>query len=376
MRIFALIFLAFGVLAIIACNGAQDEPTPNIGATVEARIQATQETEASIDATVQARVAATVAAEASIEATVTARMEATKAAEPTPTPTPTLQPSPTPAPLPPTPTPLLARAVYPSLTGDLEEYAARHAGGPGAIYVGDLTQLVGPAPGYGLGDADEYVPLYAIEQHRWIYESEYYQSLLDKAKLANPTPLSSQGAKIEILHACINRATLPCLLIQEYWARNLEARTNGQLKLVVSSFPELGIAGPDTLELVADGILSMAAVYSSYIAGQLPIAEAQSLWGIYPDHQTAFESVTKTLPSSDAVLTEAAHGGIVINHNWFLGEDFFFFSNKPLRTLEDFKDLKTRSNSAALSDWIEGMDADAQFIAFSEVYTVLKREVS
>ena len=322
MRIFALIFLAFGVLATIACNGAQDEPTPNIGATVEARIKAIQEAEASIDATVQARVAATVAAEASIEATVTARMEATKAAEPTPTPTPTLQPSPTPtptptptpqpsptpAPLPPTPTPLLARAVYPSLTGDLEEYAARHAGGPGAIYVGDLTQLVGPAPGYGLGDADEYVPLYAIEQHRWIYESEYYQSLLDKAKLANPTPLSSQGAKIEILHVCINRATLPCLLIQEYWARNLEARTNGQLKLVVSSFPELGIAGPDTLELVADGILSMAAVYSSYIAGQLPIAEAQSLWGIYPDHQTAFESVTKTLPSSDAVLTEAAHG--------------------------------------------------------------------
>ena len=58
-----------------------------------------------------------------------------------------------------------------------------------------------------------------------------------------------------------------------------------------------------------------------------------------------------------------------------MGEDYFFFSNKPLRTLEDFKDLKTRSHSAALSDWIEGMDADAQFIAFSEVYTVLKRGI-
>ena len=33
----------------------------------------------------------------------------------------------------------------------LEEYAAEHAGGPGAIYIGDFNQLVGLAPHEDLG---------------------------------------------------------------------------------------------------------------------------------------------------------------------------------------------------------------------------------
>ena len=38
-------------------------------------------------------------------------------------------------------------AVAPATSGEtLEQAAARRAGGPGAIYVGDLSQLVGPAP--------------------------------------------------------------------------------------------------------------------------------------------------------------------------------------------------------------------------------------
>ena len=36
----------------------------------------------------------------------------------------------------------------------LEAYAAKYEGGPGAIYVGDLNQLVGPAPSEDQGDFD------------------------------------------------------------------------------------------------------------------------------------------------------------------------------------------------------------------------------
>ena len=261
------------------------------------------------------------------------------------------------------------------VSAELQRYANQRAGGPGAIYIGDLHQLVGPAPTYDLGDGDGNVPLYALEQHEWIYESDYYQSLLEKAKIANPTPLSSRGERITIRHACINRALLPCILIQDYWVPNLEARTDGQLKLVVTSFPELGVAGPDTLQLVSDGTLSMANVYNGYIAGELPVAEVLSLWGLYPDHQTSFESSAVTLPGLDAILTQETDGGVVINHNWYSGNDQFIFSKKPLRTLEDFRRLKTRSHSASLSDWINGIGAEAQFLAFAEVYTALERGI-
>ena len=128
-------------------------------------------------------------------------------------------------------------------TMTLEQYAADHAGGPGAIYVGDLNQLVGPAPSVEQGDFDGNVPLGALERHQWIYESDFYRSLLDKARLTNPTELTYDGDPVTIQHACINRALLPCVLIETYFAPNLEKRTNGKLIMNVSSYPELGRAG-------------------------------------------------------------------------------------------------------------------------------------
>ena len=53
-------------------------------------------------------------------------------------------------------------------------YAAEHAGGPGAIYVGDLNQLVGLAATPDQGDFDGNVPLDALERHLFIFESDYY----------------------------------------------------------------------------------------------------------------------------------------------------------------------------------------------------------
>ena len=43
--------------------------------------------------------------------------------------------------------------------------------------------------------------------------------------------------------------------------------------------------------------------------------------------------------------------------------------------MEDFDGLKIRSHSAGLSDWINGMGAEAQFLAFAEVYTALERGI-
>ena len=302
---------------------------------------------------------------------------------PTEPPTATTAPEPT---APPTeaPTAMAEEPTAAMMSGDdaLMSYAAANAGGPGAIYIGDINQLVGPAPltpngepDADLGDLEGNVPLSALEDHLWLYESEYYKSLVEKANLTDPTELTSSGESIKIQHACINRALLPCKIIEQYWAPNLEARTNGQLILEVSSFPELGLAGPDTLQLVSDGTLSMANIYTGYVAGELPAIEVQSLWGIYPDWETMYYSLTDMHPQLEEMVARETAGGIIVNHNWYSGNDQFFFSKKPLRSLEDFDGLKTRSHAAALSDWINGMGADAQFLAFAEVYTALERGI-
>lgn len=256
----------------------------------------------------------------------------------------------------------------------LEQYAADHAGGPGAIYLGDLNQLVGPAPSVEQGDFDGNVPLDALERHKWIYETDFYRSLLEKARLTNPTELTYDGDPVTIQHACINRALLPCVLIETYFVPNLEKRTNGKLVMNVSSYPELGLAGPDTLTLVSDGTLEMANIYGGYVGGEMPPIEIQNLWGIYPDRETEFRATIAITPDLEK-LVAGATGGFVLNHNWFSGNDLYFFSKEPLETLKDFQGLKTRSHSAALSDWIEGIGGDAQFLAFAEVYTALERGI-
>ena len=256
----------------------------------------------------------------------------------------------------------------------LEEYAAEHAGGVGAIYVGDLNQLVGPAATVDQGDFDGNVPLSALENHIWVYESDFYKKALKKANLTNPTPLTSEGVSIQIQHACINRALGPCKVLDSILTPAIEARTNGQLTFVVSSFPELGLAGPDTLSLVASGTLESATIYAGYVSGEMPPIEIQNLWGLYDSLEQEFKANELIVDDIEAIVLEST-GGVVMNHHLFSGNDQYFFCKDKVDSLDDFKGKKTRSHSAALSDWIEGMGASAQFVAFAEVYTALERGI-
>ena len=256
----------------------------------------------------------------------------------------------------------------------LVDYASQHANQPGAIYVGDINQLVGPAKSVEQGDFDGNVTLESLERHLWIYESAFYAELIEKANLLDPTPMTYDGDTITIQHACINRALLPCVALETFFAPNLLERTNGKVEFITSSFPELGLAGPDTLSLVTDGTLDSATIYGGYVGGEMPPIEIQNLWGIYDSREQEFEATQAVIKDiEELVLAET--GGVIMNHNWYSGNDQFFFCREKIGSLEDFEGKKTRSHSAALSDWINGMGASAQFLAFAEVYTAIERGI-
>ena len=289
-------------------------------------------------------------------------------AEPTAAPGPTSTPAPT---LPPV-DPVLAR------------YAAEHAGEPGAIFVGDASQLLGLPPHAGLmfnlpqtfytqaSAAALFGLPGGISSHMFIFTSDYYQGLIEKANLTNPTALRSSGESFEIQHVCIDRRLPTCVLVQSYWAPNLAKRTNGQVTLSVSSFAELGLAGPDTLSQVADGSLDMVNIYTGYVAGAHPSLEVQSLWGTVSDWETSYLALTDLAPDVDRLVAELSGGSQVVNRNWFAGSDQWFFSKEPLETVADFEGKKIRSHSAAMSDFIKGMGAEPVELEVSEIYTALQ----
>jgi len=303
-------------------------------------------------------------------------------AAPAATQAPTVVPTATPAPAVPTATEAAMEeegtedsAMMDEVDPALVAAAAERAGKPGAFYIGDLSQLVGPSPGEGLGDADDMVNLAGLERERYLFDSQYYKNLVEKANFDNPTELVYDGEPIELQFACINRTVATCELVDAFFRPQVEARTNGKFIITITSFPELGLAGPDSLDLVDTGTLGFAEIYGGYIAGHLPAAEVALLYGLYPDHEVEFKVTQAIQPDIDAMYSEATGGGQVIFHLWVSGGDQFFFCKDGITELADFEGRKTRSHGAALSDWIEGMGAEAQFVAFAEVYTALERGI-
>ncbi len=304
------------------------------------------------------------------------------AAEPEATESPTAAPTATPAPAP-TPTEAATpeaadedgSAAMEEVDPALAAAAAARAGGPGAFYVGDLNQLVGPAPGVGLGDANDMVNLAGLERERYIFELQYYRDLVEKANFTNPTEMTYDGEPIEIQFACINRTVAPCELFDSFFRAQVQERTNGKVLIDITSFPELGIAGPDSLNLIANGTLSFAEISSSYVSGAMPEAELQILFGVYENHEHYLKVQEAIGPLVDSLFEENSDGGKVITHMWISGADQFFFCKDGITELADFEGRKVRSHGSALSDWIEGFGASAQFVAFAEVYTALERGV-
>jgi len=257
----------------------------------------------------------------------------------------------------------------------LEEAAAQRAGGPGSFYVGDLSQLVGPAPAPTLGDANDMVNLAGLERERYLFDSTYYEDLVEKSNFTNPTELVYDGEPIEIQVTCINRTLATCKLVEEVLVKNTIERTQGKLTLTITSFPELGLAGPDSLALVRDGTISFTEITSGYVAGDLPQLEITFLYGLYPNHEIEYKANAAVQGYLEKLIQENTGGGQVISRIWVSGGDNFFFCRDKINEAADFKGKKVRSHGAALSDWIEAFGANAQFVAFAEVYTALERGI-
>ena len=392
MRIFAAFLVAMCVVSGIACEGFEAMPTRDLEARVAAGVQATLEANAALDATVEARVAATLAAHPPLPTPEPTAMPRTIATQPpTATPLPATVPTPTPLPIStqrlyPTATPYPIAIPLPTSTptpevppGHLEsvqEYAARMAGGPGAIYVGDLNQLAGPAVDHGMGDSQGMVPLESLEGHLFVYESQYYKNLLVRARLDNPTAMTTRlNDPVHISYACVNRALLWCDLAKKYLSPNLSRRTRGQIVIEFASYRELAIAGSDTLELLRAGLLPMAEVFPVFVSGELPQMDILGLYGLYTDRAHSYEAVVDVMPDLQELIVRET-GGYPIGVNWQNGGDLYLFSERPVEQLADFQGLKTRSFNAPLSDWIEGMGGTPQFVAVSEVYTALARGIT
>jgi len=184
----------------------------------------------------------------------------------------------------------------------------------------------------------------------------------------------STDESFEFQYVCVNRTLLPCQVVQEYMAA-VNERSNGQIEIQLSSYPELGISGFDMIRLLEDGTIGLGEIYSGFVGGEFPIFEAANLWGVYNTVDQWFEASEALEDSIKELVSRETGGGKIVGFNYYSSN--YFFTKGPLNTLPDFEGVKTRTHSVVLSDLIgpDGLGASPQTMAFADVYPALERGV-
>jgi len=189
---------------------------------------------------------------------------------------------------------------------------------------------------------------------------------------AGRTQLVSQGLKFEFQHACVNRTLLPCGHTQDL-LDEINKRTDGQVEIIMTSYPELGVGGTDMVRLIEDGTVGFGEIYSGFVGGEFPILDVINLWGAFKDQHKYMEASEAVTDDMVRIVRELTNGGEIIAFNFYTIN--FYFTKKPLDSLDDVKGLKTRVHSGVLQDLLNHLGAQAQFMTFADVYPALERGV-
>ena len=193
----------------------------------------------------------------------------------------------------------------------------------------------------------------------------------------NTTPLVSSGHDFKIPMACIDLLSVDCELAggayRHIWdigfVERVKRRTNGQVQFEVTSFSDLGVSGANSLRLIEDGTPPAAQIHPPYIRGDHPIVDVSGLWGLHFDQATNLAVINAVQPAM-AELIEA-NGGVQVAY--MMSGDYYLFSRKEVHDdPRDWEGFKVRSHDVVLSDLLEGMGADPQYMAYSDVYTALE----
>jgi len=155
---------------------------------------------------------------------------------------------------------------------------------------------------------------------------------------AVPASTGTTGESFEFQYVCVNRTLLPCQVVQEF-LETVNTRTNGQIVIQLSSYPELGISGFDMIRLLEDGTIGMGEIYSGFVGGEFPVFEAANLWGVYNSVDQWFEASEALQEDIKALVKRETGGGQIVGFNYYSSN--YFFTKDPLNTLDDFSGVKT-----------------------------------
>ena len=148
------------------------------------------------------------------------------------------------------------------------------------------------------------------------------------------------------------------------WIEKVEKETNGAVKIEWTGGPE-SIPSKDQFDAVRNGIADIGFNVSSYYGHLMPESLSMHLSPYTPEEERKngyFEYLSKRFDKN----------GLVYMGRWLSPSPFHFWSNKEIRSLDDLKDTKFRSNPT-YHDIMQALGMTPIDINPTDVYTSLER---
>ena len=145
--------------------------------------------------------------------------------------------------------------------------------------------------------------------------------------------------------------------------------SDGRIEVVLSSWPERNVSGPEVLRLLRSGQVDIAAAPLTTVSGDVPLMDGLDLAGMNPDIEQARKIADAMMP---VLNKEIERLGIRMVATYpFSGQ--MLFCRKPISGLVELKGLKVRTAGPSLADLMKAVGAQPVSLAFGEVYTALER---
>jgi TRAP-type C4-dicarboxylate transport system substrate-binding protein len=151
----------------------------------------------------------------------------------------------------------------------------------------------------------------------------------------------------------------------------LTQRSNGRVRMTLSSWPERNLNGPEIIRLVRSGQVDIGAVPLNTVAGDVPLLDMPDLAGLNPTIQQARQIADALLPELNNQLQRV--GVRIIAHAPYPAQ--VLFCRERVNSLAELRGKRIRTGGGSINDFVTAVGGQAVGIGFPEVYGALERGV-
>lgn len=160
-----------------------------------------------------------------------------------------------------------------------------------------------------------------------------------------------------------------CADVWDPMLKELESRSNGRITATPYYGGALG-AGEEHYDIVADGLSDMGYFTASWTPGRFPLSDVLSMPVFVGGKDVAVDIGNAMY---EHILHQEYPDVKVLNLNGCVQS--YFWTTKPVRTLEDVKGLRMRSPGGLQTYMIEALGAEPVFMPLGEVYLSMETGV-